>query len=169
MLCSLSNRTRMIWPDDLSPARGEMFSPDWGIRSTLLKTETQLGPQHHLCPSSSWTDENRRRKRHEKGQRNLVFSPSFSLSLSVLLSVCTVPFTERSLIFLVNVLVLLCFQWGFILDSTDCLNADLAFYFTICLACFASQFINCSFTHSLFILSASPQSVNDVYYLWISF
>lgn len=146
-----------------------------GIRSTLLKTETQLGPDHRLCPSSRWTVAalmrthlmDHRRKQDQKGQRNflsfffcLSAHPSFSLSFCLKVSP-SVTRTLLSLIFLVNVQVLLCFQWLFKLDSADYLNLDLAFYFTICLACFASQFINCSFTHSFFILSASPQSAND--------
>lgn len=158
----------MVWPDDLSPARGEVFSPEWGIRSTLLKTETQLGPDHHLCPSSSRTDENAGGNNTRKVKEISVFflSPCPSFFLSLCLSFCLSALSlslnaaqfnlsrERPGAPVFPVRIYTGFHWLFELQIWH-------FYFTICLACFASQFINCSFTHSLFILSASPQSVND--------
>lgn len=134
----------------------------------IIKDRNTAGSRPSPLPvlQPNWWE--RRREQHKKGQRNFVFfSVSMpillSLSLSVLLVSLHCPFhwTLLSLIFLVNVLVLLCFQWGYTGFHWLFELQIWHFYFTICLACFASQFINCSFTHSLFILSASPQSVND--------
>lgn len=163
-----SHLITLVWSEQMTYRRlEERCFLLTGIRSTLLKSETQLGPDHRLCPSSRWTVTalmrthlmDRRRKQDQKGQRNVL--SLFSVSLPILLSLCpSVSFTKGRC-FLMNLQVLLCFQWLFKLDSTDYVNLDLAFYFTICLVGFASQFINCSFTHSFFILSASPQSAND--------
>lgn len=169
-----SNHTRMIWPDDLSPAWGGMFSPDRNQKHIIKDRNTAGSRSSPLpvlqvdrrCADENTSDGPQEETRPERSKKFSFFffclsaHPSFSLSFCLKVSP-SVTRTLLSLIFLVNVQVLLCFQWLFKLDSADYLNLDLAFYFTICLACFASQFINCSFTHSFFILSASPQSAND--------
>lgn len=95
-----SNHTRMIWPDDLSPARGEMFSPDRNQKH-IIKDGNTAGSRSSPLSSSRWTvtvlmrthlratGGNKTRKVKE------IFFLSFSVSLPILLSLCpSVSFTK---------------------------------------------------------------------------